>query len=366
MLMGISGIYAGTAQITSGQSSTNGVDIKIQTFKLNSENVEEKYEESTKVVMPAEVISFIPKIENLGAKCYVRAKIFYINEDVDAETYITGISSEWEKHGEYYYYKNALNSEEIVKLFDTIKIPQNIGEITSSKKIKLEITAEAVQEKNFEPDYTKEDPWQGIVPTQSVNTEYNIDTNIDKNITINYENGTGSDIEVSDEFLENMKDIMPGDSYSSSIKIKNTNKKNAKYYLKLDLDGLNEIEIGLLEEIDLIITNKQGKVIYSGKLRNVENVLLGKYDIGEEDEFDLKMSVPKDLANKYAGIYPKLNWTFSVDYDKDTTKENNDNQNKSNPQTGDKINVSITIFLISSMGLLVVMLLDYKEKRNIE
>lgn len=365
MLMGISGIYATTSQITSGQSSTNGVNIKIQTFKLNSENVEEKYEESTKVVMPADVISFIPKIENLGAKCYVRAKILYISEDVDAETYITGISSEWEKHGEYYYYKNALNSEEIVKLFDTIKIPQNIGEITSSKKIKLEITAEAVQEKNFEQDLSKEDPWQGIVPTQSVNTEYNIDTN-NKNITINYENGTDSDIEVSDEFLENMKDIMPGDSYSSSIKIKNTNKKNAKYYLKLDLKGLNEIEIGLLEEIDLIIINKQGKVIYSGKLRNAENVLLGKYDIGEEDEFDLKMSIPKDLANKYAGIPPKLNWTFSVDYDKDNSKDNNSGKNKTNPQTGDEINMAITIFVISSMGLVIVMLLDYKEKINIE
>lgn len=366
MIMGISGIYATTTQIASEQTSTNGVDIKIRTFKLNSENIEVRDEDSNKVVLPAEIISFIPKIENLGAKCYVRVKIFYINEDIEAETYITGISNEWKKHGEYYYYKNALNTKEIMELFDTIKIPQNISEITSSKKIKLEITAEAIQEKNFEPDYTKDDPWQGIIPTKSVNTEYNIDTNKDKNITINCENVTSGDIEVSDEFINDMIDIMPGDSYSSSIKIKNTNKKNAKYYLKLDLEGLNEIEIGLLEEIDLIIRNKQGKVIYSGKIRNAENILLGKYNIGEEDEFEFKMLVPKDLANKYAGINPKLNWTFSVDYDKDNTKDNNSGKNKTNPQTGDKINVAITIFVISSMGLVIVMLLDYKEKRNIE
>lgn len=366
MIMSISGIYATTVQITEGNFSTGIVDVKIEIFKLNSENKEIKYDESNKVVTPAEVISFIPKIENKGASSYVRAKIYYINEDIDASEYITGISEEWEKYGEYYYYKNALNSEETVKLFNTIQIPQNVEEITSSKKIKLEITAEAIQEKNFEPDYTKDDPWQGVTPIKSANIEYNIDTTNDANITINYENGTGSDIETSNNFFENITNIMPGDSYSSRIKLKNTNKKNAKYYLKLNLEGLTGNEIGLLEQIDLTITNKNGEIIYNGKLKNVENILLGKYNIGDEDEFSLKMLVPKELENKYAGMHAKLNWVFSADYDKDNTKDNNSSNSKTNPQTGDKINMAITIFLISSMGLVIVMLLDYKEKRNIE
>ena len=373
MIMSISGIYAGAAQITSGESYTGGVDIKIQTYKLNDENTEVKYEENENknVVMPLDVISFIPKIENLGEKCYVRAKLFYVNDNIDAGDYVTGISEEWEKHGEYYYYKNALNPKETAKLFDTIKIPQNISEITNSKKIELEIIAEAVQEKNFEPDYTKDDPWKGVVPTQSVNTEYDIDTANNKDITVSYENGAIGDIEISSDFIENMKNIMPGDSFSSKIKLKNNNKKNAKYYLKLDQNGLDEIETGILEEIEIKITNKQGKVIYSGKLRNAENVLLGEYNINEEDEFNFEMLVSEELSNEYARIHPKLNWVFSVDYDKDSSNQNNTNQNntntnKTNPQTEDKINMAITIFIISAIGLVAVMLLDYKEKRNIE
>ena len=125
----------------------------------------------------------------------------------------------------------------------------------------------------------------------------------------------------------------------------------------------------------------QGKVIYSGKLRNAENVLLGEYNINEEDEFNFEMLVSEELSNEYARIHPKLNWVFSVDYDKDSsnpsntnqnnsntnkTNTNNANTNKTNPQTEDKINMAITIFIISAIGLVAVMLLDYKENRNIE
>jgi len=193
LIMGISGVYAGAAQIMGGQQDKNGVNIKIHIFSLNSENIEEEYEKNSKEVMPAEVISFIPKIENLGMKCYVRAKIMFINQDIDAATYIEGISDEWEKHGEYYYLKNPLDSEKMARLFSTIKIPQYIRKITSSKNIKLEITAEAIQEENFKPDYTKDNPWHGVDPTQSVNTEYNIDTNDDENITINNEENSSCD-----------------------------------------------------------------------------------------------------------------------------------------------------------------------------
>ena len=69
------------------------------------------------------------------------------------------------------------------------------------------------------------------------------------------------------------------------------------------------------------------------------------------------------------------------DYDKDSSNQSNTNQNnsntnktntnnantnKTNPQTEDKINMAITIFIISAIGLVAVMLLDYKENRNIE
>ena len=384
--MSISGIYALTLQTTGGKFNTGGVDIEIQNYSLNSEETEVKYDNENKEVSPSEVISLISKIENYGENCYVRTKIFYINDAINFKKYVTGMSDEWEKHGDYYYYKRTLNKDEKLKIFDTIKIPDNIRELTSESKIKLEITAEAVQEKNFEPDFSKEDPWQGIVPTQSVNTKYDINTN-DNYIVIKYEDGADEDINVPNNFFEEMKNLMPGDSYTSSVEIKNKNNKKAKYYFKLSLNEEDKIYQELLNNIDLIISNKNGKILYNGKMINDKKILLGEYSIGQEDKLDLKIIVPKELENKYANLGSTLNLIFSAEYEKENTENNNaensdntdntveneskkdnnkENENKMNPKTGDKISVAITIFVLSSIGLIIVSFLDYREKRNIE
>ena len=60
--MGISGIYASTAQIQSGQLKLGGIDIKIQTYKLNSSNQEVAYNEKEKKVEIGSTVSYIPKI----------------------------------------------------------------------------------------------------------------------------------------------------------------------------------------------------------------------------------------------------------------------------------------------------------------
>jgi len=356
--MGISGIYAVTEQLTNGQIITGGIDIDLQVFKINNENKEVKYIEDNKVVMPGEVVSFIPKVENKGERCYLRAKIFYINESIDINQFINGISSDWVKHGEYYYYGKTFDSGKTTKLFDSVQIPNNINEITNSKKIKLEITVEAVQEKNFTPDYTKDDPWQGIVPTKSIRDKYDIDTTTNSKMTIKYENGASEDIIVSDDFFDNMKTIMPGDSYDSSIEIKNKDKKVAKYYLRFKYD-----EIALLKETILVITNKKGQIIYNGKIKDAKNIFLGEYKKNQGEKLDLKILVPEDMENQYENLSTKLEWIFKVEYDKEIDKKNN---NKTNPQTGDNINVAITMFILSSIGLIVVMVLEHRERKNIE
>ena len=70
-----------------------------------------------------------------------------------------------------------------------------------------------------------------------------------------------------------------------------------------------------------------------------------------------KVLVPEELDNQFENLNPKLFFVFSAEYD---TEENTDK----NPQTGDSIDVAITIFFISAIGLVIVMLLAYKEKKK--
>ena len=377
-MMSISGIYALTNQTPNGIFSTGRVDIKIQTYQINEQNEEIAYEEPSKRVAPGDVISLIPKIVNLGENCYVRFKVDYVDENTDFVDYSTGISNNFKKYGEYYYYNKVFTKGETIKIFETIKIPNDIKEKMNGKKIKLEIQAQAIQEKNFEPDYTVANPWKNIEPTETINDSYDIDT--DRNyskIAIKYENNTNKDVTVPDDFGKNLKNSMPGDIYTDIIEIKNNSKAKAKYYLRFDNKQKNSEETELLNKVILTITNQNGQVIYDGNLLLKEKILLGEYNSEEYDKLEYKITIPSELGNEYANLNPEILLIFSADYDEKQPDEeqpvNNDekktedysNKNTSdNPKTGDSINLAMTVFLISAIGLIIVMLLNYILKKK--
>lgn len=350
--MTISGIYASAQQITNGQLYSGGVDIDVTMYKLTSENVEVVSVDERKVI-PAQVVSVIPKVKNNGEKCYIRAKIFYINNSVEPSKYINSISNDWIKRGDYYYFARPLKEDVSIKMFDTVKIPENIQEITSSKRLVLEVTVEAVQEKNFVPDYSKSDPWQGLEPAQIVNSKYDMDINNTSNILVDYQNGAEESVKLAKNSFSNLREVMPGDTYTTYIQVKNTNKKDEKYYLKFNSNNVN-----LPNQMELVITGKNGQVIFDDNIQIGQNILLGQYGAGEEDILDVQMKVPENVENPYEYLDSNLNLVFSVDSEK---KKNN---NMINPQTGDKIYLAITIFLISAIGLVIVMVLDYVERRK--
>ena len=74
-----------------------------------------------------------------------------------------------------------------------------------------------------------------------------------------------------------------------------------------------------------------------------------------------------DFWGNYKGEIISLRMRNKVKvYEKENTDNKTENENKMNPKTEDKINVAITIFVLSSIGMIIVAFLDYREKRNIE
>ena len=403
----VSGVYALTIQNTSAAINTGEVDIKIKFYKLNNLNEEVEYENF--VLLPGDVTSFVPKVLNLGADCYLRIKIDYINSDVNFEDYVVNFSDDFEKHGEYYYYKNVLKSGENVKIFDAIMVPENIESMIDDHSFVFNVTAEAVQEKNYTPNYTLDNPWEGITPEKNENSSHTIDVGDPDTIKIKYENKADKDITIPDEFLDELKVALPGDEFKDNIEIKNNNKGKANYYVQLETDDNSDIEKELLDRIALIITNKENEVVYEGNLSEAEIIKLAAIESNEEDELEFKISVPSDLANKYTRLNPKLTLVFSHDYKEETEPGDEPGTNpttdptvppsggegngggapsggqpssgggsgqtaakKTNkrfsissiilPRTGDKIDITITIFIIAAIGLVTTMVLDYRER----
>ena len=178
---------------------------------------------------------------------------------------------------------------------------------------------------------------------------------------------------------------MPGDVLIDEVTIQNKTSKEVEYYVSTEKGNeLSDTETELLEKLRLNITS-DNKKIYEGKLDKIDNLSLGKYTKNEASKLLFTITVPEELQNEYANLSATLNWKFSVKVpddekqdepekeeqkdDKPVEEPKEEKTNPPSPQTGDvKIKVAVGIFLISAIGLFVIIIaerkLRNKEKNN--
>lgn len=169
------------------------VDISIKEYTLK--DGKEKLWNEHIVVVPGEKISKIPRISNDAAECYIRAAISFSKNDETisslTEKNINGISEDWIKIGNYYYYKNVLKRESSVDLFQSITIPSNWDNQYASKGLSVTIIVDAVQAKNFIPDFQSQYPWgKDIVIEKCIHNNFNENINSAATITGNQTSDT--------------------------------------------------------------------------------------------------------------------------------------------------------------------------------
>ncbi len=348
--MCISGIYSLSSEINDTETtvSTGAVDIKLEEFNGNNE----PFTEDGKVVMPGEEISLVPKVNNLGIECYLRTKITYTinNEEYNELDYINGNYAIWEYKDGYYYYGSTLNKEESVELFNKISIPANLIPSDYGKEVIVNILVEAIQAKNFDGN------WDDVEIKESISRNYDI--NDSGSSTIIYENNVQQHITLDDGFFDNLGNLLPGDSVSEKVEILNSSDYKNTYYLTLDNNELSDDERKLLENINLIIKSSDGTVLSTTNLLSKDKIMLGTYEKGKGDTLTLEVSLPKELDNEFSKILTKMTWRFSLEIVEGSII---------NPDTWDlKFDLSISIFLISAVGLLIVLILEKRVNDDIE
>ena len=348
LIMFVSGIYALNEEINKTESglSTSAVDIEI--VEYNGEN--QPFDEDGKIVMPGDEILLIPRVNNLGIECYLRAKIEYtINEEeFSVEDYIDGNYSTWTKNGEYYYYDSVFGKEESIDLFHKVTIP-NLSSEYDGKLVVVHMVVEAIQEKNFDGN------WDDVEIKESIDRTYDI--NYDGESSIIYEDDVNHHIELDDGFFDGLGNMLPGDQISETITILNSSDSKNEYYLSIEYDNLTPEELALLEKMRLVIRKQNGDILVDSNLKDKNKHSLGIYPKGEGDTLIIEVSLPKDIDNDFSKLFAKIIWRFSYD-----VLEKDDY-----PYTGDlRFDMSITVFLISAIGFLVVLFLGKKETENIE
>ncbi|MGN0465162.1 MAG: hypothetical protein ACI4F9_02275 [Lachnospiraceae bacterium] len=318
-----SAFAAAQSAVTSvvNELQTGIIDISLEEYMIDESGVEVAWEDQ-EYIMPGDSISKIPKITNRAMDCWVRAKVKISSElqrvDSLSLNHIEGITDDWIKIGEYFYYKKILKSKETVVLFQSIKIPAQWLKEHEKNKIKIVIQVDAVQAKNFTPNFSKDTPWGGLMIENCIH-EKGYDLNkfkVDQedNLIVHYEGIAKKLIAKPNDFFAQFGILMPGDEQRGVVKIKNKGRNSVNIFFKTE-----EIENAeLLEKIELVIRNQASnsekeRIIYEGNLNSREiqkYLLLGCYEPNYEGNFIFSLKLPEELNNKYSLEKRKVKWYF--------------------------------------------------------
>lgn len=354
-------IQAKTSVEVTNRFETGIVDIGIMEYQIV--NGQEEAWKNNPVILPGNQISKIPRIYNYGTDCYVRVKISFRETEEITEKNLFGMSGKWMKADDgYYYYKEILKKGKTVDVFQGIEIPENLSQDMAGKSFYLDIDADAIQSKNFIPDFEAASPW-GSVEILSCGKEGAYDIGIFKQadtqlFEIEYQGRIEKLVKNKDDFFANFPYLMPGDTYSDCIKIVNDDKtRELNLYFRSEAKDDSE----LLDKILLRITTEfygEKKEIYYGSLRAAElsqEGLLGVLRKGAEGVFYFEIEVPKELDNKYTILDSSVKWIFSTV------------PIAGKPvQTGDAATAGIyTAELLSGAGMMILMRRRKRKERRV-
>lgn len=323
-ILSISGSYAyfsDTLTVTN-RIAVGDVDISLKEFEL-SEKGEIPYR-NPKKVLPGDKISKIPRITNEAQPCWIRAKITYSEDAPDdrenpeglSELLISGTDKNWVKRGEYYYYTKILERGSAVDLFREISIPSSWKEEHASQKFAVTIQADAVQARNFQPDFTAMSPWGNQEIELCVHERDGKLTCRKENVklSVTFHGKAHKLMSVSDDFFSNFGKAMPGDTFRDTVAVSNTTAKEAEIFFRTGIKEQSREQIQMLSEMQLAIA-MNGKLLYEGNLRaeNMEKgVSLGSFQPGQTGKLEFVVKVPSEWKNAYALREAAVQWIFTV------------------------------------------------------
>lgn len=178
----------------------------------------------------------------------------------------------------------------------------------------------------------------------------------------------GSDHSLTDLF-PNFKDVMPGDTLTQQITVKNNADNKVKVKIYIRSLGANEDSVDFLSQLGLKVgKSEENKMAYMFDAKANETaqltdwVCLGTLYSGGEVNLEVTLTVPVELDNEFQNDVGYLDWEFMVE---EFPIEEGDPKP---PQTGDNSHMGLWFALmLSSLTMLIILLFwRKKDKENEE
>lgn len=300
---------------------TGDINIQLEEYQVDDQGKESLYDFDGSV-LPGDTISKIPRITNLAEPCYIRVHLAFPQpEDMMlpglSDEHLQGISDKWIRIDDYYYYPDVLNTGDTLDFFQSVHIPSDLENEYAGQELAVSIQIDAIQAKNFTPDFTSTAPWgDQVIEICAHNQTQPIIKHPYQSMYVEYEGNSHKLITASDDFFSNLGQMMPGDILSDEITLRNTTNSDAEFFFRTAFsDSLSDEAVDLLEQIFLEITLGD-ELLYRGRLKSTaleEAISLGIYKSGETESFQFTLYMPEALTNTYALRETSVKWIFSVE-----------------------------------------------------
>lgn len=178
----------------------------------------------------------------------------------------------------------------------------------------------------------------------------------------------GSEHSLTDLF-PNFKGVMPGDTLTQKITVKNDADNKVKVKIYVRSLGAHEDSVEFLSQLGLKVSkSEENKMAYMFDAAANETaqltdwVCLGTLYSGGEVNLDVTLNVPVELPNEFQNKIGYLDWEFMIE---EFPIEEGDPKP---PQTGDNSNMALwfTIMICSLIMMIILLVWRKKDKENEE
>lgn len=311
-------VYSAEAE---NEITTGDVAISVAEYEINKAGEEVKYQDG-KCVLPGQKVSKIVRITNEAEDVWVRVKVEYDSDDLEmilTEEMLGGIDESWKKIGEYYYCMVPVPGGEMVDFFREIQIPAEWDSSVSEKEFSLIVTAQAIQEAHFTPDFSGEAPWFGVPIEACAHDDHTRKAaSGDGAFEIVFENGTEGFVKDGSDFFEDFSSMLPGDTMTGTLEFGSRFGRNLNISFRTEIpEDQSEEALKLLQDLELSISDGN-QILYEGNLEArslAEGIQLIKgLKKNEKRTITYRIFMPEELDNASALQKAKVRWIFETEY----------------------------------------------------
>ena len=165
------------------------------------------------------------------------------------------------------------------------------------------------------------------------------------------------------DLFPNFKGVMPGDTLTQKITVKNDADNKVKVKIYIRSLGAHEDSKEFLSQLDLkVAKSEENKMAYMFDAAAKETaqltdwVCLGTLYSGGEVNLDVTLNVPVELSNEFQNKIGYLDWEFMIE---EFPIEDSDPQA---PQTGDNSHIGLLFALVIGSAAMLIILLVWRKK----